>query len=364
MTALTRVVATLLMVPLVSGLAPVPRASALDGPSEVLHAVAIPGTGRLVVVDAGATVGDQATWTFDTRTHRWSRQAGGPPAVAASSLLAHLPGSGEVLSIPRWPGAVWTMDLGDGSWSAGPVPIARPDGVSDIAVDTRRGDVLAWFDGDDSLWTYSAAAHRWAAVPRTAPWPTAAMPEGQRGYRLMAYDSHADRIVFAVLPVPGRPGITCLFDPSTARWTRQDSRPPALMLGYGEWGTEAVYDAAHRRTVLLGRGALATYDSNRDRWQLADDGMWPGMSYGPRDGPIIDGGRLWPRGIPLGPLARDGHQLVVDDVQDRIVLLGGTALFRMVGADDVWDLEWHPVREVWAYDVGFNSWTRLTGGQG
>lgn len=359
-----RFLGALLAALLAVGVVPAPSVAATDGPSEGIRAVVIPGTGRVVAVDGGATVGDQVTWILDLRTHRWTRLVDGPPAVASWNLLAHLPGRDEVLSIPRSPGAVWSLVLGRGSWTPRTVPGVRPVDVTDVAVDTRRGVVVTWSDADDALWTYHPARNSWSEVSRRAPWPTAAMPEGQPGYTLMAYDSDADRIVLAVLPVPGRPGSTWLLDPSTGRWTRRDSRPPALMLGYGEWGTEAVYDAAHRRTVLLGRGTLATYDARRDRWQLADQGTWPGAAYGPLDGPIIEGVRLWPRGIPLGPLARDGHQLVVDDVHGRIVLLGGTALFRMVGADDEWDLEWRPVREVWAYDVGFNSWTLLTGGQG
>lgn len=358
-----RTLGTLLAAVLAVGVVPAPPVAGAEGPSELVRAVGIPATGRVVAVDGRATVGDQVTWVLDLRERRWTRLVDGPPAVASLNRLAHLTGSDTVLSIPAWPGAVWSLDLDEGSWSARTVPEVRPPGVMDVAVDTRRGRVVTWSDADDELWTYDPARNSWSQVPRSAPWPSSALPEGQFGYTLMAYDSHADRIVLAVLPVPGRPGSTWLLDPSTGRWTRQGSRPPAMMLGYGEWGTEAVYDAAHRRTVLLGRGTLATYDSSRDRWQVAQQDTWPVTSYGPREPLSLDGVNPWPRGIPLGPLARDGHQLVVDDVSGRIVVLGGTALFRMVRADDEWDLEWRPVREVWAYDVGFNSWTLLTGGQ-
>lgn len=354
----------LLAAVLAVGVVAAPPVAAADGPSEAVRAVVIPGTGSLVAVDGRAMGVDQVTWNLDLRDHHWTRLVDGPPNLASLNRLAHVPGRDEVLSIPLSPGAVWSLDLDEGSWSPRTVPEVRPTGVTDIAVDTRRRVVLAWSDTDDCLWAYDPAANRWSAIARTVPWPSAELPEGQRGYTLMAYDSHADRLVLAVLPVPGRPGSTWLLDPSTGRWSRRASRPPALMLGYGEWGTEAVYDPVHRRTVLLGRGTLATYDSRRDRWQVADQVMWPAVSYGPREPLSLDGVNPWPLGIPLGPLARDAPQLVVDDVSGRIVVLGGTALFRTIGADAPWALEWHPVREVWAYDVGFNSWTLVTGGQG
>jgi len=358
-----RVLSALLAAVLAVGVVPAPPAAAADGPSEAVRAVVIPGTGHVVAVDGRTTAGTPVTWVLDLRTHRWSRLVEGPPGVASGNLLALVPGRDDVLSIPGSPGAVWSLDVEEGSWNARAVPQVRPPGVTDLAVDTRRGVVVTWSDTDDSLWAYDPTCNSWSEVPRRGSWPTATMPEGQRGYTLMAYDSDADRVVLAVLPVPGRRGSTWLLDPATGRWTRQGSRPPALMLGYGEWGTEVAYDAAHRRTVLLARGTLTTYDSRRDRWRVADQEGWPAASFGPREPLSLDGVNPWPRGIPLGPLARDGHQLVVDDVHGRIVLLGGTALFRTIGAHGPWDLEWRPVREVWAYDVGFNSWTLLTGGQ-
>lgn len=366
MTASVRMTALLLAAPLALTLVQQAHAQAADGPSEVVRAVAIPGTGRVLAVDLRGNVGDQVTWVLDLRSRRWTCVADGPPALASPSRLVFGSTRDEVLSIPGWPGAVWSLTLGsDGDgWSASPVPDVRPPGVTDIALDTRRSVVLAWSDVDDRLWTYEPASNRWSEVPRSKPWPSAAMPEAQRGYTLMAYDSDADRAVLAVLPVPGRPGSTWLLDPASGRWSRQASRPPAVMYGTGEWGTEAVYDPAHGRTVLVSRGAIATYDSIGDRWQTADDDAWPGAFYGPRETLGFDGESPWPHGIPLGALARDGQQVVFDDVHGRILLLGGTALFRAIGADDEWDLEWRPVREVWAYDVGFNSWTRITGGQG
>jgi hypothetical protein len=338
--------------------------AAVDGPGEILRAVSIPERDQVLAVDTiGWADGNQRTWTLDLRRREW-QLVSGPPRVTAPSLLAHIPGQDTVLAIPQSPGAVWDLDLDVGSWQERAVPRTRPVGVTDVAVDTRRREVLAWSDADDELWSYDPAANRWVEIPYRAPWPSAGFLGTDSGYTLVAYDTAVDRLVLAVLPLPGRAGSTWLFDPGKGRWTRQASKPPPLMMGYGEWGTESTYDPVHRRTVAFARGTIATYDARRDRWEVPSNSGWPGLTFGPDPGlAIVNGEDPWPEGVPVGPLSRADHQLVADPARGRVLVLGGSALFRVIGATGVWDVAWRPVTDLWAYDLGANSWTLLVGGQ-
>ena len=185
--------------------------TARSGPDieRTLRSVAVPGWGAVLAVEGSSVADGAATvWRLDVRGWDWERFSQLPAGTGDLDLLAVVPGRRAVYSVPRSPGGVSVLDLTTREHRMLPAPAIRPSDVTDIAVDADRGRILAWSDGTDELWSYAPGANRWAEVPRTEPWPTAAFPDGQHGYTLMTYDSRADRAVLAVLPVPGRPGST------------------------------------------------------------------------------------------------------------------------------------------------------------
>ncbi len=88
-------------------------------------------------------------------------------------------------------------------------------------------------------------------------------------------------------------------------------------------------------------GQLATYRTGADHWDEVYRGKgWPSKF---RLAEAAGGGLA-------GPLARTGHSLAYDPVNDRILVYGGT---------------WQTTKgeeksgDVWAYDVPSNTWTEL-----
>lgn len=323
---------------------------AVEGPdpARTFRTVTVPSLDSVLAVEERSVYdGPTTIWRFDLRANRWERFALAPSEAGMLGLLAVVPTDTAVYSISL-DDRVGRLDLVSREWTWQPAPRHRPVEVTDIAVDERRGTVLAWSDWYDELWTYEPHRNRWTRVPQTGPWPRVGLPGGGGGYSLMAFDGRADRAVLAVIPVAGRRGATWLFDPENSRWARTRSSPPELNYGYGEWASNAVYDPAHDRTVLFARAVVAAYDLERDSWEVPSSARWPGLAPGPY-------------GLVTGALARSDSQLAVDPVHGRLVLIGGSALFNLRGVEPPMDFAWQPVRDVWAYDVGFNTWTRLTG---
>ena len=91
---------------------------------------------------------------------------------------------------------------------------------------------------------------------------------------------------------------------------------------------------------MLINGQLATYQTGSDHWDAVDPGHgWPATACADAEGSGL-----------AGPLARTGHSLVHDPVNQRLLVFGGT---------------WQTTRgeqqsgDVWAYDVPTNTWTEL-----
>lgn len=337
------------------------QASESPVPGHRLVATSIPSANSVLAVETpDSTLQVPSTWQVNLATGTWEMVVTGPPGAANPGFLVHLPGRAAAYFIGGWPPSVWVLDLHTRAWTQPAVPTVHPDGLTDVVPDARRARILGWSDPDDRMWTYDPATNTWSAVRRTSPWPTTAMPDGSHGYSLMTYDTVADAAVLAILPVPGRPGQTWLFDPQTRTWERRRATPPPMMFGYGEWGTEAVYDPVHRRTVLFGDGTVALYDSGGDRWRVPDSSSWPSLAFEPGVTVGDDEFTPWPKGLPVGALARTGHQLVMHEPSGHVVLLGGLARFRKLLATAPWDVRIGPVRALWSYDVGENSWTRVS----
>ena len=103
----------------------------------------------------------------------------------------------------------------------------------------------------------------------------------------------------------------------------------------------AAFDPVSQRTFVLLNGQLATYQTGADHW----DAVYPGNG--------------WPKKVRLGgaesgelagPLARTGHSLAYDPVNQRILVFGG-----------IWQTTKGEKKtgDVWAYDVPTNTWTEL-----
>lgn len=344
----------------------VPGASALtpDRPTlgHRLVGAALADTGAVLVVEVpDSTLDAASTWLLDVTSGRWSRVGPGPSVSTVSGFLVHLPDREAGYFVGGYPFSVWTFERSGQRWLQPPIPAVHPELLTDVVVDVRRNRILGWSDPDDRMWTYDPATNMWVAVKRTSGWPTTAMPDGSHGYSLLTFDTVLDRAVLSILPIPGRIGQTWLFDPASRTWERRHSAPPAMMFGYGEWGTEAVYDPVHRRTVLFSESTIALYDSEMDRWRVPENDRWPSLGFEPEMLVGDESFTPWPKGMPVGSLARSQHQLVIDGQTGRVLLVGGNARFRKAGATGPWDVRFGPVREVWAYDVGSNTWRLLKG---
>lgn len=333
----------------------VSRSAAAQGvgpdPVRTFQSVAAPSLDSVLAFEESSVYGGPTTvWRFDLRSARWERFALLPTEAGILGRLAVLPGHRAVYSVPISPGGAGVLDLVTRQFRIRAAPQHRPVDVSDVAVDSRRDRILAWSDLYEELWTYDPEQNRWTQIKRSRPWPSAALPGGGSGYTQMTYDPVVDRAVLAVIPVPGRSGATWLFDPGSGTWTRGRSAPPELNYGYGEWATEAVYEPVHARTVLIAWGTVATYDSARDSWDVPSTDQWPGIGHRPD-------------GLRFGSLIRMDHQVAVDSRRGRVLMLGGSSFVHQPGVKPPWDYSWLPARDVWAYDVGFNSWTRLSSGR-
>jgi hypothetical protein len=130
---------------------------------------------------------------------------------------------------------------------------------------------------------------------------------------------------------------TWSFDPLAHAWTKKQAVLSGVNTGFIDSGREVTFDAAGGRTVFFSDGILATYDAGADAWKVVRSGPnWPPAG-------TIDGSST-------GPLARLYHSLIYDPVNERVVMLGGLART---------EKGWQDPGDVWAYEMGTNSWIQL-----
>ena len=210
-------------------------------------------------------------------------------------------------------------------------------------LDPTTGQVLFLMEaaGSRTLWSYSPG---WRTLTQLG----GQVPAGRSGDPALILDAKARRLVLVLWGAPSAiPGETWTFDLLSQKWTDQTghasgpvrSRSPA-----GPFWTsrrEAAFDPVSRRTFVLMGGQLATYQTGSHQW----DAVYPGHGW-PSKVRLVE-----PEGRELaGPLARTGHSLVYDPVNQRMLVYGGT---------------WQTTKgetqtgDVWAYDVPTNTWTEL-----
>jgi hypothetical protein len=325
--------------------------------------------GVIVAVDTVAFPGETSvTWTFDVCTNAWTRRS---PPVGPEGDLYHFvydEAADVTLAVPHWTGPMWAYSVTDDAWTRLPESSGRPEGITDATYDPDRAKVMAWSDFDGALFQYDLASNTWT---RVEPLPSARgvlspapsrrdIDGGTLWYSLLAYDTVADDLILAMLPVAGVPGATWVFHPDSWSWTKADQEPPLLNLGWGEFGTEVAFDSAHRAVVIDALGFLATYASANGTWSLPEPTSWaPGLTLDPRTFEVTVNGERVRRHLTRGPLARSWPTLVYDPVNERIIMLGGTAT--IVDPTTPLEEQWTSwiLADVWAYDVGANRWTQL-----
>ena len=298
-------------------------------------------SGRVVAFDAGSAT----TWTFDVCTNTWQRmRSAQEPALGRWARLVYDARADLTIAFPIDGYAPCTYSVEADEWTQLPASASSPDtsSLSDLVYDPVSGQVLLRDSQTTELWSYAVATNTWTKVEQGGDMP-AENPNQQDGephfHSLLSYDSFADRLVLTLL---GDAGETWSFAPRAGAWTKQKSAPPTLNTGYFESGGEAVFDTARGLTVVFSDGVVATYDAAADEWtKVAPGPGWPDME-------MVDD-------MPTGPLARLGHWLVYDPVNERIVMFGGHA--RML--EDNGNIVWRDLDDVWAYDLSTNSWVEL-----
>jgi hypothetical protein len=263
-------------------------------------------------VHAGLVVAadSSGTWGFDVCTNTWTRR--GSSAPGGLPRLVYDASARLVIAFSSLDATVWTYSLTTQTWNQQPVTNPRPSGLwheTSPVFDPQAGLVLIR-DLSSVVWTYDVRENAWAVVDRGEEQP------GDYGQGLLAFDQMVDRLV---LLSPGSDAGTWQLDLRTAEWVRGAAEPQPV--GDGTWVpvNPPVFDEVTGCTVYLTPGgAVAAYDAALDRWDV-----------------------LWEAGQSPGP-SLQGASMVYDPVNQRVLLLGG-----------------HAGREVWAFDVGTATWTRL-----
>jgi len=242
----------------------------------------------------------------------------------------------------------WAYSVDIDQWTLLP-RVAFPPGfeapvLSHAAIDPGTGHVLLLMEsaGTRTLWSYHPA---WNSLTQLG----GQVPAGRSGDPTLVLDPGAGRLVLVLWGTGSLiPGETWTFDLLTSTWTNQNAEPPGLpdqeldssLLAVRN---EATFDPVTQRTMVLMNGQLATYRTGEDHWDVIP--REPGW---PAEGTLIDDTGYW----TTGPLARTGHSLVYDPVNQRVLVLGGTWRSED-GAQQSGD--------VWAYDPATNTWTQLVG---
>jgi hypothetical protein len=191
-----------------------------------------------------------------------------------------------------------------------------------------------------AVWSYDVRSDAWEEIPGQGS--EAMAPHSV----LAAYDPSAHRVVayapdtcsgFADedLAAAGCAGDdTWLFDPTDGQW-REATSAPDLNTGWFPTVGEIAYDPSSQRVVAFSDGRVIAYDAAADAWQVLSEV------------PTLAG-----LDLPVGPLARLGHAMVYDALNQRLVVIGGQS---RTGGDPMWVA----ADGVWAFDTGTRQWTEL-----
>lgn len=260
--------------------------------------------------------------------------------------------------------SVSTCPPGTDANVAGPVHQDRPGGeqsIDALAFDRQAGRIVAVVDFHQT-WSFDVCTNSWSRIEGVdlpiESEPSAydvdrSLPDVLRGaedpwyFRLIVYDPGADRFVayfgdscvgFAPDDVPDdcAGDRTMLLDPETGAWSETRAVTPDMNFGWSMTGHEIAYDESTGRVVIFSDGRVIAYDVAADAWEVLHE-----------ESPYSDMGP-W----PVGPLARQGHAIVYDALNERIVAKGGEA---RTGGDPMFV----PADDVWAFDTRSLEWTQL-----
>jgi N-acetylneuraminic acid mutarotase len=237
---------------------------------------------------------------------------------------------------------------------AGDVPAAR-DGHS-LVYDPDTGKVIL-FGGSDfdvafnDTWAYDPPTNTWTKLS-----PAGSLPS-KRMYHQMVYDPAGSKmILFGGIDSSAARNDTWAYDPAVSTWSELH---PAGDLPAVRQGHALVYDPGSGRVILFGgwdddSGQMLNdtwaYDPTANSWtELRPAGDHPGarwghaMVYDPDSGRLILFGgwdhtaelddtwsydpaaNTWTALEPAGdvPPAREGHAIVCDEADGKIILFGG-----------------------------------------
>ena len=329
-------------------------------------------SGQLVVLTSSWGWGTVQPTSYDVCTNTWKRQGSGPWTDKGwgGPTVVYDPGKGAILALTvsetkrtrassyssasgQWSETIvpqklvpWAYSVDIDTWALLPT-IEFPPGfesasLTHAALDPTTGQVLFLMEaaGSRTLWSYSPG---WRTLTQLG----GQVPAGRSGDPALILDARARRLVLVLWgPSSTIPGETWTFDLLSQKWTDQQATPPRLPFEESNWPVldfrrEAAFDPVSQRTFVLMGGQLATYQTGSHQWDV----VYPGPGWPSKVRPLeTESGGL------AGPLARAGHSLVYDPVNQRMLVYGGTWL-TTEGKTHTGD--------VWAYDVPTNTWTEL-----
>jgi hypothetical protein len=185
------------------------------------------------------------------------------------------------------------------------------------------------------MWAFDVDSDTWTQVSQGSISP----PRSGFSWQNLAYDAHADRIVLYVTDNFYGPGwaasgmdMTWAFDLRAGIWSVE----PTTNFEFG-WvvASGAAYDPGVGMSVIPACGVVAGYDLKAHEWRV----LWG------------DASDCW-KG--LGPLKREGHWVVYDPVNERIVVGGGEARLLPETSD-----HWAAIDDVWAFEAETSTWIEL-----
>ncbi|HEU4514938.1 MAG TPA: hypothetical protein VFR87_17640 [Nocardioidaceae bacterium] len=288
-------------------------------------------SGKIVAVEW-----DGSTWRFNVCTNTWRRGARLPVAsFLASPQLVYASGRDRILLYAGGAFAQYSVERDRWTGFGAVNKRVKRAGVYGVAYDRVSKRVLL-LGGQATVWSYSPVTKAWARLHKGNE---ALAPRQWLDWPLMTFDpTRRELIAFSI----GRKA-TWTFSLETRRWTRHDSRPPELVVGWVRSGGELVFDVAADRALAYSYGLLAAFNPDRGRWRRIE------VPYGP-----LFGAPAKPGGAPTGALARTHERMVYDPVNERVVMMGGEIRTRATG-----ERTWQEATDVLAYKYATNRWRKL-----
>jgi hypothetical protein len=300
-------------------------------PNQVSHMVMDRQSGRIVATgDSGGAMG---MWTFDVCTNTWTLQTATRSVVDEPELFVYDADSDIIVAIGAF---VDTYDVDTDTWkSLGEVP-SDFDGEGRAVYDPVSGLVVVRDIDSSKMWAYDVDTDTWTPIRQGPISPPTAYPSFGHVH---AYDASTDRIVLYLADSGARAPITWTYDLRAGEWSIEETLTPDLAVGaFAQPSGKAAYDETTYLTVITSAdGEVVGYDGARHEWEL----LWASSSEQDR--------------YDIGVGSRFDDRVIYDPVNDRIVVIGGTA--RLLNTED--DATWMFMNDVWAFDTDSGTWSQL-----